>query len=81
MVVIVSVIVPDVTGMTLAEAESRLYAEGIAIGSVSYVQSYSPKGTVISQSVEEGLILNGPQGWITSDLVISQGIGTPEIPQ
>ncbi len=78
---VISVIVPGVTGMTLAEAEAKLLAAGIIVSNVSYVQSYSPKGTVIVQSVSEGQILNGPQGWITIDLVISEGLGTPETPQ
>lgn len=78
---VVSVIVPDVTGMTLAEAESRLHAEGIAIGSVSYVQSYSPAGTVILQSTEGGQFITGPQGWLTINLVISEGFGESETPQ
>ncbi len=78
---VVSVIVPDVLGMTLAEAEARLLSAGIVVGGVSYVQSYSPAGTVILQSTEAGQFITGPQGWITIDLVISEGFGSTDIPQ
>ena len=69
----VSVVVPNVTGMTLAEAESRLLTSGILISNISYAQSYTPAGRVIVQSAIAGQILTGPQGWITIDLVVSTG--------
>lgn len=78
---VISVIVPEVTGKPLAEAEALLRAAGITVSGVSYVQSYSPAGTVIYQSAVAGQVLTGPQGWITIDLVISEGLGSTEITQ
>jgi serine/threonine-protein kinase len=75
---VISVIVPEVTGKPLAEAEALLRAAGITVSGVSYVQSYSPAGTVIYQSTVAGQILTGPQGWITIDLVVSEGLGSAE---
>ena len=76
----VSVVVPNVTGMTLAEAESTLLAAGILISNISYAQSYAAAGKVIVQSVVAGQIITGPQGWITIDLVISSGYNSPIYP-
>lgn len=78
---VISVIVPEVTGKPLAEAEALLRAAGITVSGVSYVQSYSPAGTVIYQSAVAGQVLTGPQGWITIDLVVSEGLGSTEITQ
>jgi len=75
---VISVIVPEVTGKPLAEAEALLRAAGITVSGVSYVQSYSPAGTVIYQSAVAGQVLTGPQGWITIDLVVSEGLGSAE---
>ena len=76
----VSVVVPNVTGMTLAEAEARLLAAGILISNISYAQSYAPAGNVIFQSATAGQVLTGPQGWLTIDLVVSTGYSSPTFP-
>ena len=76
----VSVIVPNVTGMSLAEAESRLLDAGILISNINYAQSYAAAGKVIYQSVDAGQIITGPQGWITIDLVVSSGYNSPILP-
>lgn len=76
----VSVIVPNVTGMSLAEAESRLLDAGILISNINYAQSYAAAGKVIFQSVDAGQIITGPQGWITIDLVVSSGYNSPILP-
>ena len=76
----VSVVVPNVTGMSLAEAESRLLDAGILISNINYAQSYAAAGKVIFQSVDAGQIITGPQGWITIDLVVSSGYNSPILP-
>ena len=76
----VSVVVPNVTGMSLAEAESRLLDAGILISNINYAQSYAAAGKVIYQSVDAGQIITGPQGWITIDLVVSSGYNSPILP-
>ena len=69
----ISVIVPDVTGLTYAEAEARLLAAGIFINAVSYTTSFAPAGTVVFQSVTGGQILTGRQGELSINLVMSVG--------
>lgn len=43
--------VPNVTGKTLAEAESALRAAGLELGTPTYVDSDEPDGSVIFQSI------------------------------
>ncbi len=76
----VSIVVPNVMGMDLAEAEARLLAAGILISNINYAQSYAAAGKVIYQSTTAGQIITGPQGWITIDLVVSTGYNSPILP-
>lgn len=63
--------VPHVTGLTLAEAEARLLAAGIQVRNISHEESALPEGIVLFQSITGGAIVSGPQGWITIDLTVS----------
>ncbi len=48
-------VVPNLTGMTVAEAEATLSAEGLLLGEVEYAHSASvPEGAVISQDAPPG---------------------------
>ena len=49
-----SVIVPRVTGGTLSEAEAKLEAEGLELGSVDYAHSDEAEGIVIAQGTSAG---------------------------
>ncbi len=45
------VVVPDVTGLTLAQAEEKLRGEGLTPGTATPVDSKKPDGTIIFQSI------------------------------
>lgn len=70
----VTVTVPHVTGLTLNEAKQAFEDSGISVGKITYIASNSPVGFIISQSVEGDTDIEGPEGMITVDIVISGGI-------
>ncbi|MDQ3958205.1 MAG: PASTA domain-containing protein, partial [Actinomycetota bacterium] len=70
--------VVDVTGMTVAEATTRLKVHGHEVGEVSEEYSLQEDGTVIEQSPAEGELKWGA----AVDLVVSKGpqpIGMPDV--
>lgn len=70
------VIVPDVTNMSLRNAELQLKNYGLTVGNVSYVAA-PYKNTVIRQSVAEGTSVE--RGAIIS-LTVSDGYGIEKVP-
>ncbi len=72
--------VPNITGLPLAEAEARLLSMGIQVANVRYEASGAPEGTVIEQSLPGGEMVTGPQGMITIDLTVSLGYPESEYP-
>ena len=70
---IVTVTVPDVAGMYLAEAESVLLSKGIKISNVRYVATALPAGRVFGQTTPGGQTITGYQGQLTIELVVSSG--------
>ena len=75
---IVTVTVPDVAGMYLAEAESVLLSQGIKISNVRYVATALPAGRVFGQTTPGGQTITGYQGQLTIELVVSSGPPTTE---
>ena len=78
---VVTVTVPDVSGLYLAEAEATLLAHGIKISNVRYVATALPEGRVFGQSVGGGMKLSGYEGQIMIELVVSSGAVATEPPQ
>ena len=76
-----TVTVPDVSGLYLAEAEATLLAHGIKISNVRYVATALPEGRVFGQSVGGGMKLSGYEGQIMIELVVSSGAVATEPPQ
>lgn len=74
----VALTVPSVTGLSLADAEAILLAAGIQVGNIRYMPSTAPVGIVINQSVAGGETVSGPSGWITIDLIVSNGTAETE---
>ena len=62
--------VPALEGLTQTAARSTLINAGLELGSVSEEYSSEPRGTVISQSVDNGLTV---QKGSKIDIVISKG--------
>ena len=77
----VTLMVPNVTGLSLSQAETTLLAAGIKVGNVSYLESRVSDDIVIFQSVAGGETVSGPQGWITIDLTVSIYTPETEIPE
>ena len=71
------VIVPEIEGMTLREAEEALTAVGLAVGEVELVYSEAASGTVLSQDPEPG---TGVAPDSTVDISVSQGQEMFQIP-
>ena len=69
----VTVEVPDVTGMYLAEAEAVLLSYGIKISNVRYVSTALPAGKVFGQTVPGGQTITGYQGQLSMEIVVSSG--------
>lgn len=73
-----SVVVPNVTGLDQAAAESAITAAGLAIGTVSFQSDSSiPDGAVVSQNPAANTTL--PSG-SSVDLVVSTGPATIAVP-
>jgi len=71
-------LVPDVTGMPLAQAEGRLRAAGLQVGQLSYtIDGRSPAGTVVSQSQAPGTRAGSGAA---VDLLVSQPAPSPAPP-
>ena len=70
---IVTIEVPDVAGMYLAEAEATLLSCGIKVSNVRYVSTALPAGKVFGQTVPGGQTITGYQGQLSIELVISSG--------
>jgi beta-lactam-binding protein with PASTA domain len=70
---IVTIEVPDVAGMYLAEAEATLLSCGIKISNIRYVSTALPAGKVFGQTVPGGQTITGYQGQLSIELVISSG--------
>ena len=70
---VVTVEVPDVAGMYLAEAEATLLSCGIKISNIRYVSTALPAGKVFGQTVPGGQTITGYQGQLSIELVISSG--------
>jgi beta-lactam-binding protein with PASTA domain len=70
---IVTIEVPDVAGMYLAEAEATLLSCGIKISNIRYVSPALPAGKVFGQTVPGGQTITGYQGQLSIELVISSG--------
>ncbi len=69
------VVVPDVTTLTLAQAEEKLKANGLLPGTPVYVDSDEPDGTVIFQSIPANSTVKENT---TVDLQISRNTEPPE---
>ena len=69
----ITVEVPDVTGMYLAEAEAVLLSYGIKISNVRYVSTALPAGKVFGQTVPGGQTITGYQGQLSMEIVVSSG--------
>jgi serine/threonine-protein kinase len=63
--------VPSVQGLSLADAEAALKAAGINVGKVTYSESATPAGIVLSQSLEPYTTILGQPGRVTIDLTVS----------
>ena len=74
----VTVTVPDVSGMYLPEAEATLLAHGIRISNVRYVLNAVPEGRVIGQTVPGGQTLTGYENALSIELVVSSGLPVTE---
>ena len=61
---------PNLFGLTLEEARSKLREVGLTIGKLSYLPHASPSGTVIEQSVPAGTPLTS--AIFSADLILSQ---------
>jgi len=70
------VVIPQVAGRTLGDAEAILAGRGFSVGRVTERQAAAPAGTVIEPA---GVFL-APQG-SPVDLVVSSGTATPQPPQ
>ncbi|MBX3180387.1 MAG: PASTA domain-containing protein [Candidatus Hydrogenedentes bacterium] len=66
--------VPDLSGLTRADAEEQLESSGFTIGSITEVSSDAPLGEVVGQSPAPGAV--EPEG-TPVDLVISMGLPAP----
>ena len=80
---IVTVSVPDVLGLDLAEAEEILLLSGIKISKVNYLDTALPAGRIIGQTYPGGQTITGYEGEISIELVVSTGTtqtGTPTDP-
>jgi hypothetical protein len=75
--------IPDVVGLTQANAQSAIQSAGLSMGVITFVSSQTvPAGVVISQSLAEGMQVN--PGMVVN-LVVSlgfydSGAGTPTDP-
>lgn len=75
--------VPDLEGLSLSQAISRLESAGLMLGKVTETSSSKSPGTVLQQSLPRGRVV--PAGLTKVDLVISRTNGlltpTPEDPK
>ncbi len=69
------VVVPNLIGMTKAEAKRRIEQENLVVGSFDYQNSSKPKDTVIKQSVDGG---DSVEEKTVINLVLSNGEGGNE---
>ena len=67
------VIMQRLVGRQLSQATQMLNLLGVNVGSVRYIRSSSPAGTVCEQSVAPDEILEGYAGELYVDLVVSGG--------
>ena len=65
-----TVLVPNVVGQTLRDAEQLIENEGLTIGELQYLDSNFPSGTVIRQSVQGETVVDNNSSIV---LVVSRG--------
>lgn len=70
--------VPNVLGLSLADADRMLAAVGISVSRVNYTSSGAPVGIVIGQSVGAGESLSGQAGQLFIELTVSTGAPVTE---
>ncbi len=56
------VVIPDVTGLTYADARAKLNEAGVTVSRIDYASSDEPMGTVISQSIPGGTSVTVNEG-------------------
>ncbi len=66
-------IVPDVVGLSYAEARAKLIEAGFTVGFISYANDTAPIGTVILQSAAPGTSVSPQTGDTSIDLTLSIG--------